>query len=521
MKQRLSTQLALRFGMIVFVTIALISVSANVLIRHQFEKNISERQRTFSEELAGALVSQYNDATEAWNLDYIHGFGMYALKEGYILKVYDRNGKVVWDAENHDMTACHQVMKEISTRMQEKRPDLDGNFVTHRYELKRSTLLKRVSNQGNDQEHGQENNQENAQKTGQENAQEHAQKHVQEHVTIGYLDVSYYSPYYFSESDFAFLDSMNRILLIVGISSMVGAVGAGVILARRLSVPITKMTEITGKISEGNYAIRFESEVQTQELAELSSAVNQMAESLERQEILRRRLTSDVAHELRTPIANVSSYLEAIIEGVWEPTADRLQNCYEELGRISALIGDLERLRQIENENMRLEKEKVDLLELAQSVRSAFEPEFENKHLTCTVTGEKTMMLGDPKRLHQAIFNLVSNAIKYSNEYGEIQIAVHEQEESAIVEVSDQGIGISQDDLPLIFERFYRTDRSRNRKTGGAGIGLTITKAIVQAHGGKIVAESRENHGSKFVMTLPRGNIDTDMDIDADTENRI
>lgn len=497
MKQRLSTQLALRFGMIVFVTIALISASANVLIRHQFEKNISERQRTFSEELAGALVSQYNDATEAWNLDYIHGFGMYALKEGYILRVYDRNGKVVWDAENHDMTACHQVMQEISTRMQEKRPDLDGNFVTHRYELKRSTLLKRVTNQKNDQEYG------------------------QEYETIGYLDVSYYSPYYFSESDFAFLDSMNRILLIVGISSMVGAVGAGVILARHLSVPITKMTEITGKISEGNYAIRFESEVQTRELAELSSAVNQMAESLERQEILRRRLTSDVAHELRTPIANVSSYLEAIIEGVWEPTADRLQNCYEELGRISALIGDLERLRQIENENMRLEKEKVDLLELVQSVRSAFEPEFENKHLTCTVTGEKTMMLGDPKRLHQAIFNLVSNAIKYSNEYGEIQITVHEKEESAIVEVSDQGIGISQDDLPLIFERFYRTDRSRNRKTGGAGIGLTITKAIVQAHGGKIVAESRENHGSKFVMILPRGNIDTDMDIDTDTKNKI
>lgn len=497
MKQRFSTQLALRFGMIVFVTIALISVSANVLIRHQFEKNISERQRTFSEELAGALVSQYNDATKEWNLEYIHGFGMYALKEGYILKVYDQNGKVVWDAENHDMTACHQVMQEISTRMQEKRPDLDGNFVTHRYELKRSTLLKRVTNQ----------------KTAQEPAQEPA--------IIGYLDVSYYSPYYFSESDFAFLDSMNRILLIVGVSSMIGAVGAGVILARRLSVPITKMTEITGKISEGNYAIRFESEVQMRELAELSSAVNQMAESLERQEILRRRLTSDVAHELRTPIANVSSYLEAIIEGVWEPTADRLQNCYEELGRISALIGDLERLRQIETENMRLEKEKVDLLELAQSVRSAFEPELENKHLTCTVTGEKTIMLGDPKRLHQAIFNLVSNAIKYSNEYGKIQITVHEQEECAVVEVSDQGIGISQDDLPLIFERFYRTDRSRNRKTGGAGIGLTITKAIIQAHGGKIVAESRENHGSNFVMILPRGNIDTEMDIDVDTRNGI
>lgn len=502
-KQKLSTQLAAGFGILVFITIFLISLSANVLIRHQFEKNISERQNSFSEELAEALALQYHAGTGEWNLDYIHGFGMYALKDGYIIKVYDRENHIIWDAENHDMTACHQMMQEISARMQEKRPDLNGRFLTHRYELKQSGQdadrsteytvdgedrgIREIKNRGISREFNQ--------------GEEH------ENETIGYLDVSYYSPYYFDENDFKFLDSMNQILFLVGISSMAAAVAAGVLLARRLSVPIAKMTEITEKISEGNYAIRFESDVHTRELAQLSTAVNQMAERLETQETLRRRLTSDVAHELRTPIANISSYLEAILEGVWEPTPERLENCYGELERISDLIGDLEKLRQIESEKMNLEKENVDLLELCRSVQAAFEPELEKKHLRCTVSGENAVVIGDQKRLHQAIFNLVSNAVKYSDPGGKIEIRVGwDEEDHVVAEVKDHGIGIPEKDLPLIFERFYRTDRSRNRKTGGAGIGLAITKAIVHAHGGNILAESRENFGSTFKIILPKEN---------------
>lgn len=517
MKQKLSTQLVAGFGILVFIIIFLISVSANVLIRHQFEKNISERQNSFSEELAEALALQYHAETGEWNLDYIHGFGMYALKDGYIIKVYDRENHIIWDAENHDMTACHQMMQEISARMQEKRPDLKGKFLTHRYELKRleqdadpntgqiadgengevgeireSRIITKIREGGALRETG-------------AIKREPDQGEGLEAEMIGYLDVSYYSPYYFDENDFKFLDSMNQILFLVGISSMVAAVVAGVLLARRLSVPIAKMTEITEKISEGNYSIRFESDVRTRELAQLSTAVNQMAESLETQETLRRRLTSDVAHELRTPIANISSYLEAILEGIWEPTSERLGNCYEELERISALIGDLEKLRQIESEKMNLEKEDVDLLELCQNVQAAFEPELKKKHLGCTVSGENAVVIGDQKRLHQAIFNLVSNAVKYSDPGGKIEIHVYSDGEDHIVaEVKDYGIGISEKDLPLIFERFYRTDRSRNRKTGGAGIGLAITKAIVQAHGGNILAESRENSGSTFKIILAK-----------------
>ncbi|MGN0732106.1 MAG: sensor histidine kinase [Treponema sp.] len=459
-KQKLSIQLSAGFACIVFITVFAISVTSNVLIHHQFEKYVAKQQKAFSQELAEALSAQYDSAAGIWKVDYIHGFGMYALNDGYIIKVYDKNQNAVWDAENHDMTLCHKVMQDITTRMEEKHPELNGKFLTYRYPL------------------------------------------AQNGQTVGFADISYYSPCSLNENDFKFLYALNMILLIIGITSVIGAAAAGIILARHLSVPIEKATEITREISQGNYAIRCKSDVKTAELSELNEAVNQMAQNLEKQESLRKRLTSDVAHELRTPVANVSSQLEAVLEGVWEPTPQRLKNCYEELERISELITDLENLRQIEDENMILKRQNVDLLEISMSVKQAFEQEMAEKNLTCIVSGKNVTVEGDKKRLHQAVFNLVSNAVKYSQEGGCIKICVSKEQDKSVLSVEDQGIGIAKKDLPLIFERFYRTDHSRNRKTGGAGIGLTIVKAIVQAHKGKITAESTEGKGSRFVITL-------------------
>lgn len=462
MKRKLRTRLSVGFALIVLVTVALISFAANFLISHQFEKYVQEQQKVFSDGLANSLSDQYNVQTREWNLDYIHGFGMYALNDGYIIKLYDHNEVVVWDAQNHDMTLCHQIMDTISLRMQEQRPELAGEFVTHRYDLKQN---------GED---------------------------------IGYVDISYYSPYYFDENAFYFVDSLNQILLIVGVFALFGAAVAGILLARHISIPLVKTMEVAREISEGNYGIRFESTIKTKELSDLTLAVNQMAESLEEQENLRKRLTTDVAHELRTPLANISSYLEAIIEGIWEPTPERLQSCYDEIGRISDIVLDLEKLRQIESENLNLNKEPIDLLELVKMVRSSFESEFATKQLTCIVEGKSTIISGDKKRLHQVMLNLLSNAVKYSTSGKVIRILVKDSSENGIIVVEDQGIGISKEDLPFIFERFYRTDYSRNRKTGGAGIGLTIAKSIIQAHGGRITVESKKGQGSRFIVMLSK-----------------
>lgn len=461
MKCSLRTQLSAGFALIALTVISLISLTSNLLINRQFEKYMEAQQKSFSEKLADGLSLQYDRMSGRWNLEYIHGVGMYALNDGYIVKLYDRDGESVWDAENHDMTYCHQIMDDISSRMENIRPNLDGKFITRRYDLR------------------------------------------QNGIGIGYADITCYGPYSFTEDAFHFLDSLNRILLTIAGLSVAGAVLAGVFFARRIARPIVKTIRITKEISEGNYAMRFESRVRTRELKELTEAVNHMADTLEIQENMRRRLTTDVAHELRTPLSNVASHLEAMIEGVWTPSANRLKSCYDEILRISRLVSDLERLRQTESENLNLRKTSVDLLALAQSVRSGFEAELAARHITCSVEGSSVIVPADQERIHQVISNLLSNAVKYSPEGGHIRIETAGGPDRGILTVEDNGIGIPEEDLPFVFERFYRTDSSRSRRTGGAGIGLTIARAIVQAHGGSITAESPEGQGSRFTVILP------------------
>lgn len=458
----LRSAISIQFALIVLVVITLISILSNVLINQQFKIYMKQQHAQKAQELAQNLSNQYNNVTGEWNIDYIHGLGMYALDEGYILKVYNIKKEVLWDAESHDMTSCHQMMTSISDRMASLDSSFDGDFVKSLFEMKQGDTV------------------------------------------VGYLHVSYYSPYYLNENDFNFITALNKILIGVGITSLIGAVLMGIILSGSIAKPIRKTVEITKQISNGDYGIRFKGGVKTIELKELTQAVNHMADSLEQLETLRKRLTSDVAHELRTPIANVSSYLEAIIEGVWEPTQERLQNCYYELERISKLVTDLERLRQTESDNLKLSRTEVDLFTLSKAVVSNFEPQLNGKQISCNVDGTSAKASADYDKMKQVITNLVSNAIKYSNEGGTIHIEISEQSNNVIISISDDGIGIPKEEQKMIFERFYRTDKSRNRKTGGAGIGLTIVKMIVQAHGGKIIVESDEGNGSRFTITLPK-----------------
>lgn len=292
-------------------------------------------------------------------------------------------------------------------------------------------------------------------------------------------------------------------LAVVGIISIVFAAIAGIILAGKISVPVKAATRAAKDIARGNYNNRINTDICTMELSELGNAVNHMAESLDNQEMLRRRLTSDVAHELRTPVANVSSNIEAIIEGVLEPTNERLSSCYNELERITGIITELEKLRQIEGENMILHIGHVDIYELAKEVKLIFENEMSKKNIRCDIIGEHIDVCVDKDKMSQVLNNLISNAVKYTDNYGNIQITVIQENENVVITVKDNGCGIDDNDIQYIFERFYRTDKSRNRSTGGSGIGLTITRAIVQLHGGTIHVESKKGVGSLFKVTIP------------------
>ena len=461
-KSKLSTKLSVGFAFIAFVTVILITLSANILINKQFEEYVAEKQKNFSDEMPLSIEPQYNSETKEWNIDYIHGFGMYALNNGYIIKLYDNNKEIIWDASNHDMTLCHQTMQNISSRMKESRPSLDGEFSTHNYELWQNGEL------------------------------------------VGYLDVSYYGPYYFNDNDFHFLKVLNAIIAVVGVIAVIGAVFAGIIFAKKISVPVVSVTNITKEISNGNYNKKIDTNEDTTEIAQLVQAVNHMSYMLDEQENIRKRLTSDVAHELRTPVANVSANIEAMVEGALEPDNARLESCYNELLRITDIISDLEKLRQIENEKLVLERTSVDVKELCESVIQAFKAQLESKQISCTVNADHVSLMADRNRLYQVMANLISNAIKYTQNGGCINVDVVDNKDFVAISVKDNGIGINESDLPFIFERFYRTDKSRNRTTGGAGIGLAIVKAIVLAHGGEVSVESKESVGSTFKVVLPQ-----------------
>lgn len=466
MKGKLRTQLSLGFAIIILITVALISLVSTLLITREFENYMAKQQAEYAEELAVGLAMQYSEET-GWNVDYIHGMGMYALNDGYSIKVVDGDNRLVWDAENHDMEMeycpdmgyCHNIIQKMEER-KDKLSEGGGQSVTKTCDMERNGTV------------------------------------------IGRAEITYYTPYYYNENAFDFVKSLNIILLVIGAISVVAAACVGIIFAKKITSPIVNVTRTADQISSGNYSVRVEEKTGTAELKELSSSINNMAEKIDRQEIIRKQLTSDVAHELRTPLANVSAQLELITEGVAEPSAERLKGISEEIERLSSLVGELEKLRQIENNA--LEKREFDLLQVAKSSANVFDAEIKRHNLTCAVCGDSQMIFADEGKIRQVITNLMSNAVKYSPEGGAIEIAVRDGGKNAILSVKDNGIGIPEAERELIFERFYRTDKSRNRKTGGVGIGLTIVSAIVKAHGGTIQVQSEEGVGSTFTVFLPK-----------------
>ncbi|MBQ1490350.1 MAG: HAMP domain-containing histidine kinase, partial [Blautia sp.] len=349
----------------------------------------------------------------------------------------------------------------ITLRMQEKRPDLNGDFVTFSYSFE----------------------------TGGKPS--------------GALEISYYTPYYLDENDFQFIHAINRILGLAGLVSLLASIWLGMLFARRITKPISGVISATKKISEGDYGVRVSTDLKERETHELAEAVNHMAASLEEQEYLRKQMTGDIAHELRTPVANISSYMEMMLENVLDPTPERLKSCYDELSRLSGLISDLERLENAEAAVYHLDKEDVELFSLAGTILQGFETGLHEKNIEAKIIGEKVHVRADKGRIGQVIANLLSNALKYTDEKGNITIYIKNLKDAAQLIVEDTGIGISKEERARVFERFYRTDKSRTRKTGGVGIGLSISKAIVQAHKGTITCESEPGAGSSFIVTLP------------------
>ncbi|MCT4545318.1 MAG: ATP-binding protein [Vallitalea sp.] len=316
---------------------------------------------------------------------------------------------------------------------------------------------------------------------------------------VAYLNIGHYKNIITAKEDNDFIYTINILYAISFIIAVLLAIILSSYLSKRLTKPIIEINNSTHNISKGNYKQVKLIKTDTKELSELANSIKELARQLSEQEELRKRLSNDISHELRSPLAVLRSQIEALMDGVLEPSPERLAKLNDEIVRMTKLINDLNELSVVESEYLRLNMAKVDIKEELSAVIDSFIPLMESKNIKMEKKLDSHVFIqGDKDRLKQIFVNLLTNAYKYTNEGGEIIISLRKKDDKAIISFKDSGIGIKEEDLSYIFQRFYRGDESRSRKTGGAGIGLSIVKELVKAHNGIITVDSELGKGSVF-----------------------
>jgi signal transduction histidine kinase len=298
--------------------------------------------------------------------------------------------------------------------------------------------------------------------------------------------------------------SLSVLLILSGLL----AVGVAMILtffvSHRILAPIESLSKVSRLTAQRDFSTRAEVRYRD-EVGELARTFNTMVDELSRTEELRRNLVADIAHELRTPVTNIRGYVEGISDGVIRPNKATLASMHGEIILLTRLIEDLQDLALAESGQIQLRLQVCDLGSLAKSAAASIQPQAQAKQVHLVV--EKTpplFMEADPQRISQVLNNLLVNAVTHTPAQGQIRVTPSQQNGHVQVSIKDTGPGIPSEELSHIFERFYRVDKSRSRSTGGVGLGLTISKHLVEAHGGAIEAFSQAGNGSEFVLSFPR-----------------
>lgn len=275
-------------------------------------------------------------------------------------------------------------------------------------------------------------------------------------------------------------------------------------LSRRISAPVKALSVAARRLGQGDLTQRLHIK-EKGEMGELAQAFNSMATDIGQAKELQRNMIADVAHELRTPLSNIKGYLEAISDGVVQPDSATISSLAEEATHLSRLVDDLQELSLSEAGELKLTKQKEDIVALIKRIVATKQTQAADKSiiLTTAMPDELPLVEIDRQRISQVLRNLLENAIAHTASNGSIKVAAEKDGQWLRISVIDNGEGIPEKDLPFIFERFYRVDKSRTRATGGSGLGLTIARRFVEAHGGKIEVQSQSGVGSQFTFTLP------------------
>lgn len=459
----ITKKLVLSFFIVVVGSIIITSLMANHMIDRRFNNYLEGQLKARIEKLVSLVESAYDEKTGSVNLDKDKLNG-YAEADGFYIKVQDSNEKVIYSSSKDYLVHKHMMNNMMGRQMMGKSSNLDsGSYVEEGHDL------------------------------------------IKNNNKIGKITIGYLGSYNLTLQDIEFRKTLNEAFFHSVILSIIFGLIISLILSKQLTTPLIRINKVANEMKKGNFKIRSDVSTSTLEINELSQSMNYLAESLEKQEVLRKRLTSDMAHEIRTPLTILQNYIEGFMDGVWEPTVKRFESCYEEILRITKLVGKLQDIAKLEQANLSLSKSSFDLGHQIEKVVEVFKPLYAKKDLEIItdIDGDLNIFM-DKDKVKQILYNLLSNAYRYSNDKGIVKIEAKKDSKDLVITVEDNGIGISKEELPYIFERFYRTDRSRNRETGGTGIGLTITKALVEAHGGRIEVESEVGTGTKFKIIFPK-----------------
>lgn len=315
-----------------------------------------------------------------------------------------------------------------------------------------------------------------------------------------------------------FLAQVNRSILLAGIVATLIALVLGFILFRQITAPLDALATASDKIAHGDLTARAPVRGED-EIARVGRSFNAMADQLARSEAARRNMLADIAHELRNPIGVIQSHLEAMQDGVFPLNQEQVASLHDETLLLARLVGDLRELALADAGQLTLHRAPTDLRALVERVVNTFQAQANAQHITLTASVQETVPLLnlDAQRIEQVLRNLLSNALRYTPTNGTVMVKATQEKNFARVEVRDTGTGIAPEDLPHVFERFWRGDKARSRRQGSTGLGLAIAKQLVEAHGGQIGVESviggeveQENgtaiprqKGTMFWYTLP------------------
>jgi signal transduction histidine kinase len=425
------------------------AVLVNAAFGGRFSSYLSEQQATRERQLVATLADSFTKM-QGWDPADLGTVAPLALMDGGTLEIQDSSGRMIWRASAESigshMGAMHRQMMGSGQLGPERRLPV-----------------------------------------------------VVDGTAVGYAVVRFPEAGVLP-ADSAFRSSVNRVVIFGAVVAGILALVLGLIFGRGVTSPVRDLTDAARTLASGDRSSRVQVRDERGEFGEMARAFNSMAAAVDEEDRLRRLFASDVAHEIRTPLAILRSQVEAIQDGVQAPTAETIASLHEEVLRLGRLTTDLETLASTDAAGFSLKREPVELGVIVREVLLEFAPSLEDRGIQLASQIDGAVIEGDEMRLHQVAANLMSNALKFTPAEGRVDVALGRDGRQALLRVTNTGPGIPPDELPHVFDRFFR---GRDVRAGGSGIGLSVVRTLVEAHGGTVAADSRPDGLTSFEIRLP------------------